>query len=91
MKKKNQFQETLEIFAENIAEQIPNPNTLPPVDIIKPKKIDYSLPPEYSMYDTCYCRAKGCKTPCARKKTPHGYVTVSDFTNSCSKYEKEDK
>ena len=53
------------------------------------EKIDYSLPVDYPMFDMCYCMANGCKTPCARKRAPHGYCTVSDFASSCSKYQTE--
>ena len=57
----------------------------------KIEKVDYSLPPEYNMFDMCYCMAKDCKTPCARKQTPHGYVTISDFTKHCAKYSEDIK
>ena len=54
------------------------------------KKYSYYLPPSFCMYDMCYCMAN-CKKDCARKQTPHGYVTTSDFTEVCCDYEEGDK
>lgn len=51
-------------------------------------KTDYWLPLDASMYDMCYCVGEDCVTPCARKKTPEGICTVSDFRKSCYCYTK---
>lgn len=47
------------------------------------EKISYKLPPDYPMYDMCYCRGKGCASDCARKNKASGICTVSCFEEVC--------
>ena len=54
--------------------------------VMDKEKVSYKLPPDYPMYDMCYCIGGDCLTPCGRKKTPEGICTVSDFRPCCSCY-----